>query len=521
MNIKRPARHAETLFNALCAAFGATCNGATEDERGWDFFVQFPERLGAEAKAPLDMQAGAQECLVQVKSTHGKKGIRLKLSNAREFANSRMPCFVILFPYEDGKQSDYVYLLHYWEYEIARTLKRVREQDAKGDTDLHRVGLRFPLGAMTRLLANDLLSTMEGIIGEQGRKYADAKKALVETVGFADSSWSGSVTFKAGLDEIVDMTIGLNNERLPASSISLRSVRFGVPAGTATIDNVPGHVSLRAHPRKCVVVISSEPHGHEVSLPCDLFVPSIPGLEPEQIKYRVVHPLLELIIYQTDHRAQFRANASHDDRHTLGDMGALIDLMHVFASPRLHFRVNVDGKRVLGGTGSGDRLVQIPQEIFLAGQFVRFLNGNTKPHDVPDGLRVSLNELIRHADDIADFTGSALQPSVQGSMALEVDHDSPAYSGKALLWPSVQLSDFSVYAIVRRSVNIEPAGKGKLSFALGSIDYARPRILAGMAAETDKIIAQEVEVCSREVKDELIIVLPRRGPDTLVQITHL
>ena len=79
MTIKKVARHAETLFATLCAEYGATCNPAIEDERGWDYFVQFSRKDKPEL--PLDLTPAAEKCFAQIKTKSGPiPGVRLKVS---------------------------------------------------------------------------------------------------------------------------------------------------------------------------------------------------------------------------------------------------------------------------------------------------------------------------------------------------------------------------------------------------------------------------------------------------------
>jgi hypothetical protein len=113
MAIKKVARHAEALFATLCAEYGATCNQAIEDERGWDYFVQFARKSTLDL--PLDMVPEPEKCLAQIKATSGSAAeVKLKLSNALEFATSDTPCFVILFRYTSARRISSVHVLHFW-----------------------------------------------------------------------------------------------------------------------------------------------------------------------------------------------------------------------------------------------------------------------------------------------------------------------------------------------------------------------------------------------------------------------
>lgn len=519
MTTKKIPKHAETSFASLCALYGATCNPATEDDRGWDYFVQFAARSNAnQMPTPSDMLPEASKCLVQIKSVKGKPtGIRLKLSNAREFAKSTTPCFIVLIPYQNGIQADSVYVLHFWKNEIARTLKEMRELDSKGRSDLHRVRIAFPLADMTEVATAALLGLLESTIDREGTNYTKVKHSYSETVGFEDGHWTGSMSFQAPMDEIVDMTLGLK-DTLQASAISVRSVRFGIKAGTALIDNVPGRVSLRSNPKQCLVLISSEPGGSEVSLSAELFYPAIPGLEKDQVRYRVVHPHLEMICSHGKGMAQFQGKYDGDERESLDEIATLFDLLHVFAAPRLHFRLSIDGKRLLGGTGQIEPR-PLSGSVECAADFVKFLKSRTKVYEIPSGLRLSVNDLLASIDSVVECITFATEESVTGNASFDLTSEVGPFIGKALFAPCVEIPGFSIYVIVKRRIQMKPAGVGAVGFELGSIDYARVRILVGSMATTEHIIAQELEVCMREVVDEPVIIFPRRPRESPLSVT--
>lgn len=110
---------------------------------------------------------------------------------------------------------------------------------------------------------------------------------------------------------------------------------------------------------------------------------------------------------------------------------------------------------------------------------------------------------------------------MSGSMAFDIDQNIAEFSGRALLWPCVEVPGYCAYAIVKRAVKIKPTGKGRISFALGPIDYARVRILSGGRANTEQIIIKELEACLRQAEDKDIIAWPRRRLGTHVQIADI
>lgn len=518
MPIKKIPRHAETSFGPLCAEYGATCNKSDEDERGWDFFVQFPHSPGSERLiVPPDMRPDGYQCLVQIKSTSRRiQGVSLKVSNAMAFARNPTPCFVVLFPYADGLTSEDAYLLHFWDTAISRTLRKARELDAQGRSDLHRTRIRFARSEMKKVRRVDLLSTIESAIDQVGPNYGQRKQTYAETVGFSEGGWTGTVSVQAEISDIVDMNLGLR-DRLPLNRVSVRSVRFGLESGKPVIDTTEGYVSFRSNPKKCVVTISSEPDGREVSLPCELYSPAFPGLAKEHVRFRIVHPFLEMILHQGKDKADFKIAFTGDESVSLSEIENIVRISQIFSSPRLHFRVNVDGNPLIGGTCT-IKDVPRPRAVDLVGIFIEFINANTKPHDIPDSLRVTMRQLIKYVDRLEEFNALAIESTVTANVTFDLNANIPPFTGKALLAPYVELGDHSIYAIVKRNVEMAPTGIGKIDLALGAIDSARIRILTGSHVATAATIEREVEVYRRNANDERLIVFPWRTPDCPVTV---
>jgi hypothetical protein len=513
MEIEDIPAEAEGSFQKLCAQHGATCNKATQDKHGWDYFVQFraPPQDSVFATPP-DMLPEANKCFAQIKSIRGKANrVRLKLSNAREFATSRTPCFLVVFYYTSGPEADCAFVLHFWENEIASVLKRVRQLNAQGRSDFHRVSMHFPLSRMRRVATGDVLTTIEAMMHAHGASYADKKYELTQTVGFDDHSWIGKVTICAPMEDIVDMSIGLK-DTLPATSISLHSVRFGIRAGTATIDDMPGRVSLQSRPQKCTLIIGAEPQGHEVSLPCALIAPAIPGLSKDQFRFRVVHPHLELTCYPGG-RARIHTMGTGDERQTLAEMATLLDLFLVLESAHLRFVLRKDGRRILDRTGTLESRRLSPGMRAIA-TFVRFLCARTQPHELPDDFRLSLADLTAQVASIREFNSMAMSPSVKGSLSIDLDTELPAFSGAAFYAPCVQVPGYSIYGIVKRDITTQPARNGETQFELGKIQHIDIRILAGTLNDTEDAVDHEVDQAFSKLHSGVI--LPRhRFPTAL------
>jgi hypothetical protein len=506
MSIKKPPRHAEATFERLCAAYGATCNKATQDEKGWDYFVEFPRNSIPDL--PLDMAPPPDKCLVQVKSSKDSlKGVRIKLSNAFEFAFTDLPAFIVLFVYNDHNTDfESVHVIHFWETEIARTLKRLRELDAKQKTDLHHYTITFHTKDMAHITDSEVMKFIESSIHRHSPTYSDKKRSISGEVGFDDARFVANIQFNAGvtIDEIVDMQIGLR-DRISAASFSARSKRFGIPARLPFIESA-GEVSMRSHPRACVLRVSSEASGREVSLPAQLYVPSLPRLPPIHLRARVTALFTELVFEPAKSNLNFTFRWDADTPYPIPDLSILCNLIHIFSSGSAHFRLIDGGRPVFGGTGPVEAH-QFGYPLNIIDEFLKLLGHHIQPHDIPTGLNAKLRDLIECVDSIAHFNALATEENLPATCEMTW-HDRP-YSGPChVIYPTaVELPGFIVYAIVRRKAEIHPEANENTPLQLGEIDNVRIRVLSGSLETTQHAITSEVQARASEHKGDPILAI--------------
>lgn len=508
MKIANIPRHAERTFAALCATVGATCNESLEDERGWDFLVQFPQRQSPHL--PLDMQPPADKCFVQVKTNSGEfEGVRLKLSNAFEFASSDAPCFVVLFSYTECKQTELVRILHFWKPEIARTLKRIRELDAEGRSDLNRMMLEFSTSTMIEVSCQQLVPTIESIIRKSGARYGDVKRELSQKVGFDEVTMTVDVTFGPGvtIEDIVDVQIGLKDS-LEISKVSGRSIRFGIPAAHPHITQEGGKLSMRSHAKECIAWISSGAVGREVSLPSSLYVPLVPNLPKALWRFRIANEFLQLTSRFSDASGSFTVAWDGSDRRTLAQLGIMLDLIYMLCSGQVEFRALLDPKLPpLHGKAKLEP-VELSASDHKVDAFIKFVLSQTKPHEVPSSLRISLDELYDREESIEEHN-IYINPAPVNATA-EVTWKGTPYvgPGKGLLAPHVELPHHVIYTIVQRDMQIGASADGKTAFTLGAVNYTRVRILPGSVATTFHLIERELGTLRSDSPDMYTLLLP-------------
>ena len=498
MNIPKAG---ERLFGYLCSLSDVTCNSSSdEDVHGWDFFIQFPRQ--SISNLPLDLHPHAEQCFVQIKTNSGeKRGVTLKLSNALEAASTDMPFFIVLFVYDTATEPTQIYLLHFWEAEIARTLETIRKLDAAGESDLHNHDITFNPRDMIEVTQDELLNRIRGKISNAGGRYGDAKWQIRSRVGFEDVVITGHFTFKNGvtLDELIDLHIGCI-DATDVVDFSARSIRFGIPAKAPfhTVD--AARLSIRTYPRPCNLVLSSERTGHEVSIASQIYAPAIPNLPAERLRIRVTNAHVDLVVGQGAVRTSLNTHWNGVDQVDLDKLYSILILIHLCSAGEISFRVIVDGIELAKGLGSTEPFYLSPAIVELE-NFVKFLLNNTKDHDRPQDLKLSMVELLDRLEYVTAFNTLVSKPVGTGTMQIEWLDE--IYDGPAkMIYPVlVELPSHSIYCIVRRQLVLGASQEGTASFEMTALDYARVRIVSASGASVRDAIRQEIDAIGITIGD--------------------
>ena len=204
--ICRVPQFAETKFANLCAVAGALCQPVKEDESGWDFHVEFPERPLA---GPADTHPPPKTAYVQVKSARKHQlTCRVKLSNALRAARSPQPWFVVLVTVNARSESTRNYAVHVWEPLIRRSLEAIRRA-GHAKVALHKRYLTIRFDASDER-GDDLVAWMHHAIEAHGPDYEQQKKSIFQSVGYEEGYGIIQVTFESTTaDEVIENFLGL------------------------------------------------------------------------------------------------------------------------------------------------------------------------------------------------------------------------------------------------------------------------------------------------------------------------
>ncbi len=383
---------AESRFATLCSEAGVTRNSSAQDRTGWDFLVEFPE--SPVPGLTSDMQSIGHSARVQIKSKHkGRPTVSLKLSNALRFAKEPAPCFVVLFLATDGAEPVRIFARHFWEDEIARTLKRAREAGCHSAAELAKLTLSLSFNSDDDH-STELLPWMEQVIAAHGSRYLLKKKEIVDTVGFEDDAIHGTLSFDVeNLPALVDHQIGLTAEA-PILRISLNQRRFAIDAPLLPPTfGPPTSIRMQSHPRPCDLRVRGV-GGLDEHLSAQAYLPGIPGLPQEQMKLRIVAGCLELIFQPGTNQGSLRITFEGQVRYSLP---ALMQTGRIWVAAKagpLDLQVSYEGKLVFGLDGTildGPALI-VPDQVLMATELLMSVTGQRPP----EGLTISARE-VRNA----------------------------------------------------------------------------------------------------------------------------
>lgn len=226
-------RMGESFFNTLCASMGITCNPAQEDMAGWDFILDFPCETILVASS--DTSPPPIECKVQIKSTNkSRKNVSITLSNLLRFAKSPLPSFFVFIEYNNTSFPEAIYVVHFDNFMIEQTLKKVREIEQGSKTKkLNKSTIKISYDdshALSSICGVDFKERIESFIPNGLSDYSAKKIKSCREVGF--DTETGIMTFNTfGEDSLIAMieaSLGKNRE-IPVSNIVINEKRFGIP----------------------------------------------------------------------------------------------------------------------------------------------------------------------------------------------------------------------------------------------------------------------------------------------------
>jgi hypothetical protein len=294
-------RMGEYIFGFWCESVGLIANSSQVDERGWDFFVEFP--WDSSSGLPRDLLPTPIKCKIQVKSTDLKsKKEDIKLSNLEILIKEPMPVFFCFIEFDGKNEAQAVYLVHVGKDIIEKTLKRIRELDSKGESERlnkHTKTINYTdSNPLTETTGESLKRAIEEHIPGTLEEYISDKSKLLDTLGFEDGK--GEFTFTmSGSDpvgEMVELSLGLRQEVYIDKTIGSHK-RFGILSENQQLSSEGAILRSEAKPEPGILKFKKDDFSPELVLSADLYISDFFGKSlPEKYrKIRVKSPMFELI----------------------------------------------------------------------------------------------------------------------------------------------------------------------------------------------------------------------------------
>ena len=342
---QRSGRPAEKHFSLLCSQSKITCNKSEEDDHGWDFIVEVPMPMPDALSA--DLVGEIRKCEVQVKaSENGKPVVKLSLSNARAFAKSHLPCFIVCI-LDQNTSHPRVFIRHFWKHEIEQSLKRVREAGNKGKK-LNDTFTQFTLSENEER-SPEVIEWLAKSVRNLPHDYSSKKLHLEQTVGYEDGSWQGEVKFTSmeSIEELVDHQLGLTKS-IPVDLIRLVETRFDIEAPVPIFDGKPSLLRMRSQAKKECQIIFRSKDGAYTSIAATVTVPAIPNLPLEALKLRIDSWFLKAVV-SNGKKVDFNFNLDFETPLTLEKLNQFFLLLSWGEEGPVEISIVADGRPMVGG----------------------------------------------------------------------------------------------------------------------------------------------------------------------------
>jgi hypothetical protein len=460
---------AEDTFVPLGSGTGATINPARRDRRGWDYLVEWD--VEPIRGLPSDRQRLGRTARVQIKSSRQKKPTaRLKLSNAKRFAEAVEPCFIVLFWFDKENQQIQIYARHFDEALVYNTLKRVREAYRDGETDIHHITMVFPM-VDDDLHTEDLIPWLKRVCKDDPQAYAAAKTDIANSVGYEQGVYFGSMQVPvSGVDALVEHAVGLNRTFNP-DWIELREARFGIPANDPVFAGRPTHFNLRVDPKPSAISFISEV-GEEVTFTGEFRSFGLPGYDMSDLWASFTCPHITGRFHR-DGRLDLNYRLGGADVEDLRYLHKLVILFRLLSSGVARAKLRIEDD-VYDTTIITPPDQDIDPKFFeWANESLNVLSSIARRFDKP---KLSIGQMAERGQPLTHFANCVSAGTATLKMKLEEGESSPPNVRSLMGFAYANVGN-SVYAAIYR----QPALSQELHGRELSIEFSDPIILDSWA----------------------------------------
>jgi hypothetical protein len=247
----------ENRFQELCSDARLTCNKASRDRTGWDFIVEFPMD---ESDVSLDHRPPSWTCYVQVKTIWDDNDtIAVNLKMAERLAKQPNPSFILVLKVNNDLDFTAAYLLHMSGGNLAKILKRLREEDAKGKRrTLTRKKITFTPqeDESIGVSGTAFVERMRSKFGKDIFSHINDRQKEQKELGYEETPYAISTTFpEMDVDKLLDVFLGVE-QGFEVERFEVSETRFGIslPVGEPS----SAKITIQPNPIGCVVSFVDE-----------------------------------------------------------------------------------------------------------------------------------------------------------------------------------------------------------------------------------------------------------------------
>lgn len=286
-------------FASWCEPEGFHAQKSEPDRLGWDFMLEAdPQRCPSR---PLDGQNDLPKFLVQVKTTEQSiSAPRIKLSALKHLVDTDLPAAIAVLFYERrARRSKRCVIVPVDDALVADTLLRVREQEAKGNRDIHRVKIPIPMDRATEIGPDGqgLSRALHSIVNGSPDSYAIHKKRIRETCGFDEQPVIGRffVPGENARQMLSDLFLG-GKRQLEINHLTIDQQRFGIPLSNDQIYLRDAILEMEAPALLSASIELEADTGEWAAVPVDVFIPPPFSTDDEMPKIRLADRNLEVVL---------------------------------------------------------------------------------------------------------------------------------------------------------------------------------------------------------------------------------
>ena len=291
----------EGRFYIWCAEVGLTANKSHKDNKGWDYFVEFP--FVSDSNISADRQLSPIKCQIQIKSTdtteRKKASVRnIVLSNLRYLTSVLMPAFIIFIEFKGESEPNQAFLVHIDEKLIGKILKRLRQEDNKGKSDkLNKMTLAINYDEsheLPSLNGKGLKQAIEKYVGDMD-SYVEKKQAVIKTVGFDEHPFQGKFFLdKKELPKLIEASLGLDRT-IELNNFQSSQIRFGIEQPLSKKQEGKAYLSINKPPTYLGVVrFKTDKFSAGVCFDAEMYIAPHFHMPKESIFFRVKGDFFEI-----------------------------------------------------------------------------------------------------------------------------------------------------------------------------------------------------------------------------------